>query len=102
MFFPIYQNYVKKIQNLILMQGIESMLQKTDVKVIGKYTHAQETLEELTKVQPDVLLLDINLPDINGIDLCKQLVKLYPKLKVIALSSHDETNFVKRILFSKR
>jgi DNA-binding NarL/FixJ family response regulator len=44
------------------------------------------------------LLLDINLPDINGIDLCKQLLALYPELKIIALSSHDDTNFVKRIL----
>ncbi|WP_396632863.1 response regulator [Maribacter sp. R86514] len=82
----------------LVMQGIESMLQKTDVKVIGKYTNAVSTLQALAESQPEILLLDINLPDINGIDLCKQLVKLYPTLKIIALSSHDDTSFVKRIL----
>ena len=82
----------------LVMQGIESMLQKTDVKVIGKYTNAEVTLQALTASQPEILLLDINLPDINGIDLCKQLVKLYSELKIIALSSHDDTSFVKRIL----
>ena len=82
----------------LVMQGIESMLKKTDVKVIGKYTDAETTLQQLVASQPDILLLDINLPDINGIDLCKQLVKLYPALKIIALSSHDDTSFVKRIL----
>jgi len=82
----------------LVMQGIESMLKNTDIKVIGKYTHAETTLKELANVLPDILLLDINLPDINGIDLCKQLTKLYPELKIIALSSHDDTSFVKRIL----
>jgi len=82
----------------LVMQGIESMLQKTDITVIGKYTDAATTLDALSSTQPDILLLDINLPDINGIDLCKQLVKLYPELKIIALSSHDDTSFVKRIL----
>ncbi len=85
--------------HLLVMQGIASMLQNESlIQIIGKYPSAAETLEALTEAQPDILLLDINLPDINGIDLCKQLLKLYPNLKIIALSSHDDTNFVKRIL----
>lgn len=85
--------------HLLVMQGIESMLQnEASIQVTGKYPSAEKTLEALSTAQPNVLLLDINLPDINGIDLCKQLLGLYPKLKIIALSSHDDTNFVKRIL----
>ncbi len=85
--------------HLLVMQGIESMLQhEASIQITGKYPSAEKTLEALSTSQPDILLLDINLPDINGIDLCKQLLGLYPKLKIIALSSHDDTNFVKRIL----
>ena len=85
--------------HLLVMQGIESMLQnEVAIQITGKFPSAEKTLEALSKEVPDILLLDINLPDINGIDLCKQLLALYPELKIIALSSHDDTNFVKRIL----
>lgn len=85
--------------HLLVMQGIESMLQnESSIHITGKYPTAEKTLEALATDVPDILLLDINLPDINGIDLCKQLLGLYSDLKIIALSSHDDTNFVKRIL----
>lgn len=85
--------------HLLVMQGIESMLQnEATIQITGKYPSAEKTLEALATDVPDILLLDINLPDINGIDLCKQLLGLYSDLKIIALSSHDDTNFVKRIL----
>lgn len=83
----------------LILQGFESLLEnEKDIVLVGKYATAQETLDNISKDAPDVLLLDINLPDINGIDLCKTLLQTYPNLKVIALSNFDETSFVKRIL----
>jgi len=83
----------------MVLKGIETMLGNTpEITVVGTYKNAAETIENITKDQPDVLLLDINLPDINGIDLCKQLLKKHPELKIIALTNFDETSFVKRIL----
>ncbi len=83
----------------MVLRGIESMLLNTkEIEVIGAYENAKETLKNLEKDQPDVLLLDINLPDINGIDLCKQLVKKYPNLKIIALTNFDNISFTKRML----
>jgi DNA-binding NarL/FixJ family response regulator len=83
----------------MVMQGIETMLKyETDMVISYKYNSVTSTLEGLSKNQPHILLLDINLPDGNGIDLCKKLMGLYPKLKIIALSSFSEIAFVKRIL----
>ncbi len=83
----------------MVLKGIESMLKDThEIEVVGTYENAEETIENLEKDMPDVLLLDINLPDINGIDLCKQLVKKYPDLKILALTNFDDISFTKRML----
>ncbi|MBW1295910.1 response regulator [Aquimarina litoralis] len=83
----------------IVLQGIQTMLESTDeVTIVGLYTNGKQTLETISKDNPDILLLDINLPDINGIQLCKQLKQLQSKLKIIAISNYDETSFIKRML----
>ena len=83
----------------MVLRGIEIMLESTkEIQVVGAYNNAEETIEYITKDQPDILLLDINLPDTNGIDLSKYLLKKHPNLKIIALTSHDDISFVKRML----
>ncbi len=83
----------------MVLKGIVSMLEDTpEVDIVGTYSNAEETLKCISKDQPDVLLLDINLPDINGIDLSKMLVKKSPDLKIIALTNFEDISFVKRML----
>ncbi len=85
--------------HVMVLKGIESMLENTqEIEVVGLYNNAEETLSGIAKKKPDVLLLDINLPDVNGIDLSKQLLKKHADLKIIALTSHDDISFVKRML----
>ncbi|TYA92163.1 response regulator [Seonamhaeicola marinus] len=83
----------------MVLQGIVSMLENTpEVTFVGTYKNANETIEGVPKDKPDVLLLDINLPDINGIDLSKQLLKKHPDLKIIGLTNFEDLSFVKRML----
>lgn len=83
----------------MVLKGIDSMLADTkDIEVVGIYNNANETLINIQKDRPDILLLDINLPDINGIDLSKKLLKKYTDLKIIALTNFDDISFVKRML----
>lgn len=85
----------------MVLQGIQSMLNDTkEIEIVGLYNSAENTLKTISNDAPDILLLDINLPDINGIDLCKQLKKVLKHLKVIAISNYDEVSFVKRMLQS--
>ena len=83
----------------LVLQGIKSMLDETkEVAVVGSFSNGQKTIDQIQKVNADVLLLDINLPDINGIDLSKKLLKDFPELKIIALTNFDDISFVRRML----
>ncbi len=83
----------------MVLNGIVSMLETTpEIEITGVYENAEITITNLALQLPDVLLLDINLPDINGIDLSKQLLKSYPELKIIALTNFEDITFVKRML----
>ena len=85
--------------HVMVLKGIVSLLENTpEIKIIGEYENGEETLKGLALNLPDVLFLDINLPDINGIDLSKQLLKTHPELKIIALTNYEDITFVKRML----
>lgn len=85
--------------HVMVLKGIASMLESTpELDVVGLYENATQTLERIGEDRPDVLLLDINLPDENGIDLSKQLLKAYPDLKIIVLTNFEDMSFVKRML----
>jgi len=85
----------------MVLQGVSTMLQNTKkVKITGLFNSGEATLVALKKDQPDILLLDINLPDINGIELCKKLKKEYTLLKIIAISNYDDVSFIKKMLNS--
>ena len=83
----------------MVLKGIASMLAATpEISIVGTYKNAKETVDGVAKNPPDVLLLDINLPDENGIDLSKRLLKKKPDLKIIALTNFEDISFVKRML----
>ena len=83
----------------MVLKGIQSMLKDTkEIAIVGIYKNAIQTFENIEKDRPDILLLDINLPDMNGIEVCKKLKKVNDLLKIIAISNFDEISFVKRML----
>jgi len=83
----------------MVLRGIETMLKNsTDIIVTATYTNCNETYLGIKTERPDILLLDINLPDCNGIEFCKAINKAYPEILIIALTNFNETAFVKNII----
>jgi DNA-binding NarL/FixJ family response regulator len=84
--------------HLIVIEGIKTMLKSNKEFIISQsFTTVNATIEELeSKIK--VLLLDINLPDGNGILACKTLLEKFPNLKIIALTNFENTAFVKQML----
>ena len=85
----------------MVIEGMQLLLQhEKDIKVIGTAISGEEGLELVPKTNVDVILLDINMPGINGIDTCKELLKINPDLKIIAISMHKESSLIKLMLSS--
>lgn len=85
-------------QNLV-QQGIKSLLdQDIEVKVIGTVTDGRTAIQQIERLRPDIVLLDIEMPGMDGITTTKYINRLSPKTKVIILSSHEDTKFVTQAL----
>lgn len=85
----------------VVLDGLKTMLNAFEnLEVVHTSQNGHELLEHFQSDTPDVLLMDIQMPDINGIDLCKQITKLHPSVKVIAFTSFDDSNYVKQIFRS--
>jgi DNA-binding NarL/FixJ family response regulator len=83
----------------MFVEGIESILEGMDnIHVVSKCYTGLEVVEKLAQVPADVILLDINLPGMNGLEVCQKLSNDYPDVKVLALSMHNEQSFVTEIL----
>ena len=83
----------------IVLDGLESLLQQEpEFQVLASLHSGEEVLEMLKSQQPNILLTDFSLPGISGIDFVRQVKKLYPQVKIIVLSMHDEAHIIKSVL----
>ena len=83
----------------MVIEGIRSLLQyEKDIEWMGHATNASSCLAFLKQQQPDVILMDINLPDKSGIDLCKEVRAKYPSVFVLGLSTFNQQAFIRNML----
>jgi DNA-binding NarL/FixJ family response regulator len=69
-----------------------------DLKICGEAGNAREAYDAVTAQKPDLVLLDISLPDKNGLELIKDLLTLQPGLPILVISMHDELLYAERVL----
>lgn len=83
----------------LLLEGLKNIINAhEDYEVVGMYANAADLFNHIESDHPLVLLLDINLPDANGIDLVKGLKENYKDLKIVAFSVHNELAVINSIL----
>ena len=85
----------------ILRQGIRSLLApQPDFEVIGETADGPETLKETFKLKPDVVLMDIGMPNLNGFEATRQIKKKLPEVKVLILTMYQDDEYVLQALQS--
>ena len=89
----IVDDHISVVKGLILVLN-----ESGRVRVTEKYYDLKSCREGLIKGTPDVLLLDIALPDGDGVDFCAEIRKKYPEMKIVMLTGYKEFNIVKHAL----
>ena len=83
----------------LLRQGIKRVLNfEEDLEVVGEAEDGQEALARTLVLQPDILLLDLNMPNLSGLEVTKQLQAAKSRTRIIALTMHDSDKYVLEML----
>src|ERR1039457_7160239 len=83
----------------LMRRGQADLLEReTDLTVCGEAGTAHAAMEAIAKLQPDIVLVDMALPDKDGLELIKDIQALHPGLPVLAMSTQDESLYAARVL----
>lgn len=85
--------------HIVVRQGIKALLSdEPDLEVVGEADNGREALQAVMELQPDLVLMDISMPGLNGIEATRQIRQRHPEVKVIVLSMHANEEYVFQVL----
>lgn len=83
----------------IVRQGLKLILSgHADLEVVGEAANGREAVELAAKLRPDIVLLDVQMPELNGMEATTKMVAANPRIRILVLSMHKEAVYVREIL----
>ncbi len=84
--------------HILVRQGLKSLLEREGFQVVAEASDGQEVLRQVESLQPDIAVMDITMPILNGLNAARELAHFFPKTKTILLTQHDEDQYVSEAL----
>ena len=85
--------------HVLYRAGVKTALRlKKDIRIIGEADNGQQLLHLLKHLEPDVILLDIQMPVMDGITALPEIKKLYPQIRIIMLTMHNDHSMISRLM----
>ncbi|HEX4542399.1 MAG TPA: response regulator transcription factor [Candidatus Acidoferrum sp.] len=84
--------------HVLVRQGLRSLLEREKFQVVAEASDGQELIRMAETVHPDIAVLDISMPTLNGIDAARELARSCPKTKTILLTQHEEEQYIHEAL----
>ena len=83
----------------IFRQGLLALLNsQEDFEVVAEASHGREAIAKVAELKPDLVIIDIGMPELNGIEATKQIMKDFPRTKIIVLTMHNDKRFILKML----
>lgn len=85
--------------HMVLREGLKTLIAaQADMAVVGEAGDGETAVQQIVASRPDVVIMDISLPALNGIQATEQIRQLAPEVKVLVLSVHDDTSYLRQML----
>lgn len=79
----------------IFLDGLRFLLEtKGDIKVVGEAINGRQVIQKTKDLEPDIVIMDISMPELNGIEAARQICKLYPATRIIILSMYSTKEYI--------
>ncbi|MBK8027226.1 MAG: response regulator transcription factor [Chloroflexi bacterium] len=83
----------------VLRAGLRVLLNsEPDITVVGEAGDGAEALRVVAEVQPDILVLDLMMPHVKGLDVIEQIITSYPETRVLVLTMHTDTQYIRHVM----
>jgi two-component system response regulator NreC len=85
--------------HVVLLDGLKMLINsQSDMEVVGQAGGGREALRRLKDCQPDVIVIDVSMPDLGGAEATEQILKVRPQVRVLALTRHSDQGYLRRLL----
>ena len=95
---PVSVRVVIADDHAIVRQGVKNLLERQGFNVVAEAEDGREALKAVTETGPDIAVLDLTMPQLDGLDAAREIAQLFPQTRTVLLTQHDEEPYVVRAL----